>query len=62
MTTHSVCHPGRPGPHGESHDGSPALAAFQSTKSMGARLPRSSSTSTRAPTFSDSIGWWASRP
>ena len=53
MAEHSMCHPGRPGPHGESHAGSPSLAAFQSAKSTGLRLP--SSTSTRAP--ADSSSW-----
>ena len=42
-----MCHPGRPGPHGESHSGSPGFAAFQSAKSIGLRF--GSSTSTRAP-------------
>ena len=45
-----MCQPGRPAPHGESHSGSPGLAAFQSAKSIGARLR--SSTSTRAPALS----------
>ena len=62
MTTHSVCQPGRPGPHGESQLGSPGLAAFQRAKSIGERLPASSSTSTRAPTRRLSMGWRASRP
>ncbi len=47
ITTHSVCQPGRPGPQGESHVGSPGLAFFQRTKSTGLRF--SSSASTRAP-------------
>ena len=47
MAEHSMCHPGRPFPHGESHAGSPGLACFQSTKSSGSRLD--SSISTRAP-------------
>ncbi len=42
-----MCQPGRPAPQGESHAGSPGLAAFHSTKSRGSSL--SSSTSTRAP-------------
>ncbi len=62
ITTHSVCQPGRPGPQGDGHDGSPGLANFQRAKSMGERLPRSASNSTRAPTRSDSRGWWAKRP
>ena len=33
-----MCQPGRPLPHGESHDGSPGLAAFHSAKSAGALL------------------------
>ncbi len=47
-----MCHPGRPGPHGESHAGSPGFAAFHSAKSTGDRLR--SSTSTRAPALSSS--------
>ena len=34
-----MCHPGRPGPHGEGHEGSPDLEAFQSTKSELERRP-----------------------
>ena len=33
MTEHSMCHPGRPLPHGESHAGSPGFDAFQRAKS-----------------------------
>mmetsp|Transcript_41364 Transcript_41364/g.82894 ORF Transcript_41364/g.82894 Transcript_41364/m.82894 type:complete len:264 (-) Transcript_41364:951-1742(-) len=33
ITEHSMCQPGRPPPHGESHEGSPALEAFQRAKS-----------------------------
>ena len=33
-----MCQPGRPGPHGDGHDGSPGLAAFHSAKSSGARF------------------------
>lgn len=28
-----MCHPGLPGPHNESHEGSPGLAAFHKAKS-----------------------------
>ena len=52
IAEHSMCQPGRPGPHGLSHDGSPGFAAFQSAKSRGSRLR--SSTSTRAPASSSS--------
>ena len=38
MTTHSVCQPGRPGPHGDAQLGSPGLAFFHSTKSSGRPL------------------------
>ena len=34
-----MCHPGRPGPHGEGHEGSPDLEAFQSAKSELERRP-----------------------
>ena len=46
-----MCQPGRPGPHGDGHDGSPGLAAFHSAKSSGARF-FSVSISTRAPASS----------
>ncbi len=39
MTEHSICHPGRPLPHGDSHSGSPGLEAFQRAKSFGDLLP-----------------------
>lgn len=39
MTEHSICHPGRPGPHGEGQKGSPGFDAFHSAKSAGERLP-----------------------
>lgn len=38
ITEHSICQPGRPGPHGEVHEGSPGLEAFQIAKSSGERL------------------------
>ena len=60
MTTHSVCQPGRPGPHGEAHEGSEGFAFFQRAKSNGERF--SSFTSTRAPERSESRLWWANRP
>ncbi len=47
MAEHSICHPGRPGPQGLSHFGSPGLAAFHKAKSLGLRLR--SLTSMRAP-------------
>ena len=43
-----MCHPGRPGPHGESHvalSGSSAFAPFHRAKSRGSRLPRGSASS-----------------
>jgi len=49
----SMCQPGRPGPYGLSQDGSPGVAAFQMTKSSGARF--SGSTATRAPGRSASV-------
>ena len=52
ITTHSVCHPGRPAPNGASQRGSPGLTAFHSAKSSGERF--CSSTSTRAPARSES--------
>mmetsp|Transcript_43713 Transcript_43713/g.114896 ORF Transcript_43713/g.114896 Transcript_43713/m.114896 type:complete len:254 (-) Transcript_43713:563-1324(-) len=38
ITEHSMCQPGRPPPHGESHAGSPALDAFHSAKSDAERF------------------------
>ena len=35
IAVHSMCQPGRPLPHGLSHDGSPGLALFQRAKSPG---------------------------
>ena len=40
-----MCHPGRPGPHGEGHDavsGSVSLRPFHRAKSRASRLPRGS--------------------
>ena len=39
MTEHSICHPGRPGPQGDGHEGSPDFEAFQSAKSAADRRP-----------------------
>lgn len=39
MTLHSMCHPGRPEPQGDSHDGSPGFEDFHSAKSDEERLP-----------------------
>src|SRR5439155_11830939 len=60
MAEHSMCQPGRPGPHGLGHSGSPGLEDFHSAKSMGLRLR--SSTSTRAPACSSSSLRLESRP
>ena len=38
ITEHSMCQPGRPLPHGESQNGSPALESFQSAKSDAERF------------------------
>lgn len=38
IAEHSMCHPGRPLPHGESHAGSPGRDAFHRAKSHGARF------------------------
>ena len=50
MPEHSMCQPGRPGPHGLSHAGSPGLAPFHRAKSPGLRFL--SLTSIRAPASS----------
>ena len=39
---HSMCQPGRPGPHSDSHDGSSSSDGCHSTKSSGSRLLGSS--------------------
>lgn len=33
ITEHSICHPGRPSPHGDDQTGSPGLDAFHNAKS-----------------------------
>ena len=38
MAEHSMCQPGRPGPQGLSHDGSPGFEPFQRAKSPGCRF------------------------
>ena len=43
IAEHSMCQPGRPGPHGLSHAGSPGLAPFHSAKSSGSRFASPSS-------------------
>lgn len=44
-----MCQPGRPGPQGDCHDGSPGLAAFHRAKSAALRFR--GSTSTRLPAW-----------
>jgi hypothetical protein len=41
-----MCHPGRPGPQGLSHVGSPGFAVFHSAKSVATLLPVVPSSST----------------
>ena len=48
-----MCQPGRPGPQGESHDGSPGFAAFHMVKSAGSRFPPASV----SPCTISSIRW-----
>ena len=48
-----MCQPGRPGPQGEGHAGSPGLACFHTTKSSGSCL--NSSICTRAPARDSSM-------
>ena len=48
IAEHSMCHPGRPGAHGDGQDGSPGFAAFQRTKSLTSSFSYSSS-ETRTP-------------
>ena len=42
IAEHSMCQPGRPGPHSDSHAGSPSAEGCHSTKSSGSRLLGSS--------------------
>jgi hypothetical protein len=44
MAEHSMCHPGRPWPQGDAHEGSPGLAAFHRAKSRGFFFRSSTST------------------
>ncbi len=47
-----MCQPGRPAPHGDSHDvSSPGFVAFQSAKSWEARLSELSSSGSMFSTF-----------
>ena len=63
MTTHSLCQPGRPSPHGAGHEGSPGLENFQSAKSAGWRLAPAPSTSrSPPPSTMSSRRWCASAP
>ena len=38
IALHSMCHPGRPRPHGLSHPGKSGVLGFHSTKSPASRL------------------------
>ncbi len=49
MAEHSMCQPGRPRPHGDSHTGSPGLAAFHSAKSYGVKKKRSQGSTASDP-------------
>ena len=60
MAEHSMCQPGRPGPQGLSHAGSPGFAPFQRAKSPGLRF--SDDGSIRAPAMSSSGSRWLSLP
>ena len=60
IAEHSMCQPGRPGPQGLSHDGSPGFERFQRAKSPGCRL--SVEGSIRAPACSSSGSRWLSLP
>ena len=59
IAEHSMCQPGRPRPHGLSHDGSPS-SNFHSAKSSGSRF--AASTSIRAPDLSSSTLFFESMP
>ncbi len=39
IAVHSTCQPGRPGPKGLGHDGSPSRSPRHTTQSRGSRLP-----------------------
>jgi hypothetical protein len=54
MAEHSTCQPGRPGPQGLSHVGSPGFAFFHKTKSAGCFFLSSTATLSLPP----AIVWW----
>jgi hypothetical protein len=57
-----MCQPGLPGPHRESHAGSPGFAAFHSAKSTGLRFCSSTSTRAPAPSIRSATRRWESSP
>ncbi len=60
MAEHSMCQPGRPGPQGLSHVGSPGFELFHRAKSPGWRLIEEGSM--RVPASSSSGSRWLSLP
>ena len=58
IAEHSRCQPGRPGPNGVLHAGSPGLTDFQRAKSRGSFLRESP---TESPAGSMSAGRWPER-
>ena len=63
ITTHSLCQPGRPSPHGDGHAGSPGFDSFQSAKSAGWCFWSAPKISRSPPPASmSSSDWCASSP
>ena len=66
IAEHSMCQPGRPLPHGDSHSGSPGLLAFHSAKSLGLFFSEVNSSCSAAslvlPTTSGTRGEETRRP
>src|SRR5712675_2266054 len=59
ITEHSICHPGRPEPHGDDQKGSPGLDAFQSAKSAVDLRPVLFERAPEGGLRSEAIGdWW----
>lgn len=54
IAEHSMCHPGRPAPQGESQEGSPSLDFFHNAKSDGERL-------SACPTLKLPIIFWGNK-
>ena len=59
MAEHSICQPGRPGPQGLGHAGSPDLACFHSAKSAGDRFLAAASPPSPFKRINGAVGQFA---